>query len=50
MCRKKVSRYLNSSDDITRCAVPSRQCVFSLGTTCRLSYSCGRGMRMAIWA
>ena len=42
-----ASRCMNSSGDMTRCVVPSRQAVLSLGTTCPAALVCTRSLASA---
>ena len=42
-----ASRCMNSSGDITRCVVPSRQGVLSLSTTCSAALVCTRSLAKA---
>ena len=42
-----ASRCMNSSGDITRCVVPSRQGVFNLSTTCPAALVCTRSLANA---
>ena len=44
---RAASRCLNSSGGITRCAVPSRQGVLSLSTTCPAALVCTRSLAKA---
>jgi len=40
-------RCMNSSGDITKCVVPSRQGVFSFSTTCPAALICARSLARA---
>jgi hypothetical protein len=42
-----ASHYMNSSGDITKCVVPSRQAVFSVSTTCPAALHCTRSLASA---
>ena len=43
----EISRCMNSSGDITRCVVQSRQCVFSLSAICPAALHCTRSLARA---